>query len=171
VALALEVKEILAVLVFALRASRPVKAAVAAVLVVEEPLQHPLVGLVLVVPVSPTPFKPDHLRLMAAVAAAVQWLMHTLRVDRVGVAEAHSEPGALQQAARQIPAAVAVAELRWDHKTLLVVALVSWWSATALHNFSTGETHETHHSGHHCGPDPDGLRYKPRRLLRCHCCA
>jgi hypothetical protein len=158
----------LAVLVFALRASRPVKAAVAAVLVVEEPLQHPLVGLVLVVLVSPTLFKPDHLRLMAVVAVAVQWLMHTLRVALAVVAEGHLEPAARQQAARQIPAAVAVAELRLDHKTLLAAAPVSWWFATASRNFSTGENDETDFEHTFGDRGTDRLRSQPRRLLQGH---
>ena len=55
VALALEVKEMLAVLVFALRASRPVKVAAAAVRVVGVQQPHPLAGLVRAVPVFPTP--------------------------------------------------------------------------------------------------------------------
>jgi len=116
----------LAVLVFALRAMRSVKAVAAAVLAVEGPLQHPQVGLALEVLVFPTPFRLGLLRLMAAVVVAVQWLMHTLRVDRGAVAEAHLEPAALQLQAQPIPVAVAVVGLRLDHKTQLVAAPVSW---------------------------------------------
>jgi hypothetical protein len=54
-ALALEVKAMLAVLVFALRATPSVKAAAAAALAVEGPLQHPQVGLALAVLAFPTP--------------------------------------------------------------------------------------------------------------------
>jgi len=166
VALALEVKEILAVLVFALRASRSVKAAVAEVLAVEVQPHHPQAGLVLAVEVFPTPFEPDHLRLMAAVAVVARLLTLTLPADQAVVAEGHLDPAARQLLVRQIPVAAAVVEPPTGHKMLLAVALVSWWFATALLNFSTGETHETIDSGHHCGTDLDGLRHKPRRLLQ-----
>jgi hypothetical protein len=76
---------------------------------------------------------------------------------------------------------VAVPHLSMEHQTRVVAAvaptlvmpavLVLSSSDTVLRNFSTGETHETHHSRHRCGTDPDGLRYKPRRLLQGHRCA
>jgi hypothetical protein len=69
------------------------------------------------------------------------------------------------------PILVAVVVVLLQARQLRQVVPVSSWFATALHNFSTGETHETIDSGHRCGTDLDGLRYKPRRLLRCHCCA
>jgi hypothetical protein len=148
-----------------------VKAAVAAVLVVEGPLQHPQVGLVLAALVFPTPFRLGLLRLMAAVAAVDRSLMRILPVDRVAAVVAHLELVARQQQVRQTLGAAVAAELPTGRKTLQVAAPVSWWFATASLNFSTGEANETIDSGHCCGTDPDGLRYQPRRLLQRHRCA
>jgi hypothetical protein len=57
VALALEVKEMLAVPVFVRKVTRPVKVAAAAVRVVGVQQPHPLAGLVRAVPVFPTPYR------------------------------------------------------------------------------------------------------------------
>jgi len=154
------------VLAFALRVIPSVKAVVVVVLAQWAQPHHPQAGLVLAALVFPTPFEPDHLRLMAVVAVAARLLTLTLPADQAVVAEGHLEPAARQLLVRQTLAAAVVVEPPTGRKTLLVVALVSWWFATALLNFSTGETHETIDSGHHCGTDPDGLRHKPRRLLQ-----
>jgi hypothetical protein len=62
--------------------------------------------------------------------------------------------------------AVVVAAGTTQTELVVMAVLVSSWSATALHNFLTGERHETIDFGHRCGPHLDGLRYKPRRLLQ-----
>jgi hypothetical protein len=106
--------------------------------------------------------------ILVAVAVAVTAAAAALVV----LAAAAVQPPALEQALDRPILVAAVLVVLWlAELSAATVVLVSWWSATALRNFSTGETHETIDSGHRCGTDPDGLRYKPRRLLQRHCCA
>jgi hypothetical protein len=126
VALALEVKEMLAVLAFALRVMPFVKAVAAVVQAVVGQLPHPQAALEPVALVLPTPSRPGLRNPTLAAAAVDRSLTHTLPVDRVVVAVAHLELAVLQLQAQQIPVAAVVVEPPTGHKMLLVVALVSW---------------------------------------------
>jgi hypothetical protein len=83
---------------------------------------------------------------LVAVATATIVLVAVLRLALQTLAAALAAPGQTQQ--------------------LRLVAPVSWWFATALVNFSTGENDETdfEHTADDCGPDR--LRDKPRSLLQ-----
>jgi hypothetical protein len=170
-ALALEAKAMLAVLVFVRRATRPVKAAAVVVLVQLAQQPHPPAALEPAALVSPTPSRPGLRNPTLAAVVVDRSLTHIPPVDRVAVVVAHLELAARQLLVRQIQAVVVVVELPTGLKTLPVAAPASLFCATASLNFSTGEANETIDSGHCCGTDLDGLRYKPRRVLRCHRCA
>jgi hypothetical protein len=105
------------------------------------------------------------LNTMAAVAAVVTVAVAALVVL---VAAAVQPPTLALALDRPILVAAVLVVLWLAELSAATVVLVSWWSATALHNFSTGETHETIDSGHCSGTDLDSLRYKPRRLLQRH---
>jgi hypothetical protein len=95
---------------------------------------------------------------------ATQWVVLALVVMAVMVR-------LIQPLVWRTQAPVAAVLLQTKGRMAAQVAQVSWWSATASRNFSTGETHETIDSGHSRGTDLDGLCHKPRRLLQRHRCA
>jgi hypothetical protein len=106
--------------------------------------------------------------ILVAVAAAVTAVVAALVV----LAAAAVQPPALEQALdRPILVAAVLVALWLAELSAATVVLVSWWFATALRNFSTGETHETIDFGHCSGTDPDGLRHQSGRLLQRHCCS
>jgi hypothetical protein len=95
-------------------------------------------------------------------------------VLQVALAAVATEQVLQAQMLEQVPqtqVAAVAAERHWMIYQPQVAAPASSLCGIASLNFSTGEANETIDSGHCCGTDLDGLRYKPRRLLQRHRCA